>query len=110
GKVETAADKVTPAWKFFELPAGTKKFVVRVESGRVRMYGLEFSKAKPGVLYSSLGVNGANITLLSERFNGAHWTAQLHHYKPDLVVLAYGTNESGFAKFVDSTWAAEMKL
>jgi len=25
------------------------------------------------------------------------------------VVLAYGTNESGFPKFVDSTWGAEMK-
>ena len=82
---------------------------MRVESGRVRLYGVEFSKSRPGVLYSSLGVNGANITLLSHAFNGAHWTAQLHHYRPDLVVLAYGTNESGFPKFVDSTWGAEMK-
>jgi lysophospholipase L1-like esterase len=110
GKVETSAEERHPAWKLFELPAGTKKFTVRVESGRVRLYGVEFSKGRPGVLYSSLGVNGANITLLSRAFNGTHWTAQLHHYKPDLVVLAYGTNESGFPKFVDSTWAAEMKL
>ena len=113
GKVETTettGEKPRPAWRLFDLPAGTKKFTVRVESGRVRLYGVEFSKGRSGVLYSSLGVNGANITLLSERFNGAHWTAQLRHYKPDLVVLAYGTNESGFAKFVDSTWAAEMKL
>ncbi|MBZ5676988.1 MAG: hypothetical protein LAP61_22315 [Acidobacteriia bacterium] len=113
GTVETAAEtlgeKPQPAWKLFELPAGTKKFTVRVESGRVRLYGVEFSKGRPGVLYSSLGVNGANITLLSRAFNGGHWTAQLHHYKPDLVVLAYGTNESGFPQFVDSTWAAEMK-
>ena len=113
GKVETAAEtsgeKPGPAWTKFELPEGSKKFTVRVVSGRVRLYGVEFSKGKPGVLYSSLGVNGANITLLSHAFNGAHWTAQLHHYKPDLVVLAYGTNESGFPKFVDSTWAAEMK-
>jgi len=90
GKVETAAEtsgeKPQPAWKLFELPAGTKKFTVRVESGRVRLYGVEFSKGRPGVLYSSLGVNGANITLLSRAFNGAHWTAQLHHYKPDFVV------------------------
>jgi len=70
---------------------------------------VEFSKSRPGVLYSSLGVNGANITLLSHAFNGAHWAEQLHHYRPDLVVLAYGTNESGFPKFVDSTWGGEMK-
>ncbi len=54
-------------------------------------------------------MNGANITLLSHAFNGNHWTAQLHHYKPDLVVLAYGTNESGFPKFVDTTWGPELK-
>jgi lysophospholipase L1-like esterase len=109
GKVETAAEDRHPAWASFELPEGSKKFTVRVDSGRVRLYGVEFRKDRPGVLYSSLGVNGANITLLSQRFNGAHWAAQLRHYKPDLVVLAYGTNESGFPGFIDSTWAAEMK-
>jgi lysophospholipase L1-like esterase len=107
--VETAAEERRPAWASFELPAGSKKFTVRVESGRVRLYGVEFSKSRPGVLYSSLGVNGANITLLSHAFNGTHWAAQLHHYRPDLVVLAYGTNESGFPKFVDSTWGGELK-
>jgi lysophospholipase L1-like esterase len=114
GRVETGAEtsgeKPRPAWTSFELPQGSKKFTVRVQSGTVRLYGVEFSKGRPGVLYSSLGVNGANITLLGHAFNGAHWAAQLHHYKPDLVVLAYGTNESGFPKFVDSTWAAEMKV
>ncbi len=109
GRVETADEERHPAWKSFDLPEGSKKFTVRVESGRARMYGVEFTKNRPGVLYSSLGVNGANITLLSHAFNGPHWSAQLNHYRPDLVVLAYGTNESGFAKFVDSTWGAEMK-
>lgn len=108
GKIETN-DERQAAWKSFELPQGSKKFTVRVVNGRVRLYGVEFSKGTPGVLYSSLGVNGANITLLGHAFNGAHWTAQLHHYKPDLVVLAYGTNESGFPKFIDSTWGGEMK-
>ena len=109
GVVQTMAEDRHPAWTSFELPAGSRKFTLRVESGRVRLYGVEFSKNRPGVLYSSLGVNGANITLLSHAFNGAHWAAQLHHYRPDLVVLAYGTNESGFPKFVDSTWGGELK-
>ena len=109
GKVETSGEEKRAAWAAFELPAGSKKFTVRVQSGRVRLYGVEFNKNKPGVLYSSLGVNGANITLLSRAFNGTHWAAQLHHYRPDLVVLAYGTNESGFPKFVDTTWGGELK-
>jgi lysophospholipase L1-like esterase len=61
------------------------------------------------VIYSSLGINGANVTLLSKSFNERHWAAELRHYKPDLVIVNYGTNESGFAEFVDKTWATEMK-
>ena len=41
--------------------------------------------------------------------NGSHWAAELHHYKPDLVVLAYGTNESGYPEFVSGTWGNEMR-
>ena len=48
------------------------------------------------MVYHSLGINGANVTLLSRSFNGPHWTAELRHYKPDLVIINYGTNESGF--------------
>jgi lysophospholipase L1-like esterase len=61
------------------------------------------------VIYSSLGINGANVTLLSKSFNDRHWTAELRHYNPDLVIVNYGTNESGFADFVDKTWGPEMK-
>jgi lysophospholipase L1-like esterase len=32
----------------------------------------------------------------------------LHHYKPDLVIVNYGTNESGYARFVETSWAKEM--
>jgi lysophospholipase L1-like esterase len=98
-----------PGYVSFDLPAGSTKFVLRVTRGAVRLYGVEFRKAGHGVLYSSLGVNGANVTMLSKAFNGAHWSAVLRHYQPDLVVLAYGTNESGYPQFVDSTWGPELK-
>jgi len=62
------------------------------------------------VIYSALGVNGANVTLLSRAYGQRHLSAELQHYHPDLVVLAYGTNESGFPNFVDSTWGDEMRL
>ena len=49
-KVETAArqseEKPHPAWKSFALPEGSRKFSLRVESGRVRLYGVEFSKGQ----------------------------------------------------------------
>src|SRR6266404_6954931 len=109
GAVETQAEAKTPAYASFTAPAGSSKFAVRVTRGTVRMYGAEFRKARGGVIYSSLGINGANVTMLSHSFNERHWAAQLRHYKPDLIIVNYGTNESGFPKFVDSTWGTEMK-
>jgi lysophospholipase L1-like esterase len=109
GSVDTAAPDHEPAFVSFDPPPGSKVFTLHVTKGTVRLYGLEFRRRTPGVIYSSLGVNGANITLLSHAFNNAHWAAQLHHYRPDLVVLAYGTNESGYSRFVDSTWGKELK-
>jgi lysophospholipase L1-like esterase len=109
GSVDTAAEERGPGYAAFDLPPGSKKFTVRVTQGTVRLFGADFRKPGPGLVYSSLGVNGANITILSRAMNGAHWAAQLHHYKPDLVVLAYGTNESGYPQFVTGTWGGELK-
>jgi lysophospholipase L1-like esterase len=109
GEIQTAGDAKSPGYASFKVPAASKDFTVRVTSGTVRMYGVEFRKASPGVLYSSLGINGANVTLLSHSFNERHWAAELHHYKPDLVIVNYGTNESGYATFVEKTWGPEMK-
>ncbi len=108
GEVDTTGDRA-PGYASFKIPRGASDFSLRVTKGTVRLYGAEFRKASSGVIYSSLGINGANITLLSHAFNERHWAAELHHYKPDLVIVNYGTNESGFAKFVDSTWGGELK-
>jgi lysophospholipase L1-like esterase len=110
GTVETAADAKSAQYQSFKIPPGASKFDVRVTRGTVRLYGAEFKKASHGVIYSSLGINGANVTLLSKSFNEHHWAAELRHYKPDLVIVNYGTNESGFPDFVDKTWGPEMKL
>jgi len=109
GSADTAGPEGGPGFVSFDLPRGASHFTLRVTSGAVRLYGAEFRTKSSGVIYSSLGINGANITVLSHAFNGSHWGAELHHYKPSLVVLAYGTNESGYAEFVETTWAKELK-
>ncbi len=98
----------TPGYATFDIPPGTSEIELKVTSGSVRFYGADFRKGI-GVVYSSLGINGANVTLLSNAFNEAHWAAELRHYKPDLIIVNYGTNESGFPDFVDSTWGREMR-
>jgi lysophospholipase L1-like esterase len=113
GVVETSSqseeDTKTPGYASFNVPDGATKFAIRVTRGTVRLYGAEF-RTGGGLTYSSLGINGANVTMLSRTFNGAHWAAELRHYKPDLVIVNYGTNESGYAKFVETTWGPEMRI
>jgi lysophospholipase L1-like esterase len=107
--VAGASATKTPGYAAFEIPGGAAKFTVRVTRGTVRLYGVELRGHSNGVIYSSLGINGANVTVLSHLVNAPHWTAELRHYKPSLVIVNYGTNESGYPKFVDTSWAHELR-
>jgi lysophospholipase L1-like esterase len=82
---------------------------VRVEQGSVRLFGISAGKPGPGVVYDSLGLNGASITVLSRIFNQEHWAAELRHRDPDLVVINYGTNEADFGQFVDHGYQKELR-
>ena len=110
GMASTRAEERAPGFVHFDIPPGASHFTLKVASGDVRIYGADFRKDNPGVVYSSIGVNGANVTLLSRAFNQAHWADELRHYNPDLIVINYGTNESGFPEFVDTTWGRELRL
>jgi lysophospholipase L1-like esterase len=109
GQVDTASDSKAPGFASVVLPPDTRDVLLRVTSGTVRLHGIQFSRATRGVVYHSLGLNGAYTSMLARMFNEAHWAEQLQHYKPDLVVINYGTNESIYPKWVDSMYAKEMR-
>jgi lysophospholipase L1-like esterase len=96
--VQTRSDAVRSG--FFEVKApeaGANSFDVKTVSGDVRLFGAVLENDGPGVVYDSLGVNGAYAGLLVSSMNEAHWMEQLRHRKPNLVILNYGTNESQYA-------------
>lgn len=85
---------------FFEVKApqsGANNFDVTTISGEVRLFGAVLENDGPGVVYDSLGVNGAYAGLLASAMSASHWAEQLQHRKPNLVILNYGTNESQYA-------------
>jgi lysophospholipase L1-like esterase len=59
-----------------------------------RFLGLDLRSGHGGVIYDELGLNGAELLDL-ERWNPELRRALLGELRPDLLVLAYGTNDLG---------------
>jgi lysophospholipase L1-like esterase len=107
--VDTAAPETGPGYARFPVPPEERRFEIRVISGPVRLFGYRFEKPGPGLVYHSLGVNGAYVAMAARMFREEHWAGQLRHHAPDLVVINYGTNESVYPNFVDRGFASELK-
>lgn len=109
GEIDTASETQEPGYAAFSIPPTATRLFVRVSGGRVRVFGASLSKPGSGVVYHSLGLNGAFVNVLSRMFKEAHWTAELQHYQPDLVVINYGTNESVYPAFIETGYTQELK-
>ena len=96
--VSTSNDATTSG--FYEIKApqsGANTFNVKTLGGNVRVFGAVIENDGPGVVYDSLGVNGAYAGLLATAMDQDHWAEQLRHRNPNLVIINYGTNESQYA-------------
>ena len=74
----------------------------------MKWFGVDFRRGDKGVVYDSLGLNGATTTVLSRTFDPAAWGMELQDARPSLIVINYGTNESQFAGLV-TTLEAELR-
>lgn len=78
-----------------DVPLGRHEVEVRpAGNGKVTLFGLVLDQKGPGVVMDSLGINGARATDQLE-WDAGLFTQQLQRRDPDLVVLAYGTNDIG---------------
>lgn len=100
GRVDTSSDP-GEGFAAFEAREPAYTLELHVVQGRVRIFGVAAERAGPGVVYDSLGLNGASVGVLSRMFNPQHLAEQLQHRNPDLVIVNYGTNEADFASFVE---------
>ena len=92
------------------LPPRTKEVTIRPSSGTVTLFGADFRRGTSGVLYDSLGLNGATTSVVARVLQPALWQQQLEHAAPALVVVNYGSNESGFGTFVHKQYGSELRL
>lgn len=85
-----------PQSGFFTLALDEKPHQVELlasSDGAVRVFGMALDRARRGIVVDALGINGAQV-YTPLHWSGQHFAEQLRHRAPDLVVLAYGTNES----------------
>jgi lysophospholipase L1-like esterase len=92
--VRTRSDAVGPGYT--EIPAPAKRFPLRIQArgdGEVRLFGAVLERDAKGVVVDELGVGGTRAANMLD-WNDAVWRDNLARRSPDLVVLAYGANES----------------
>jgi lysophospholipase L1-like esterase len=109
GRIDTAGETKGADFTLFEAPTAASTLTMRVTQGHVRLFGVSAENGGAGLVYDSLGLNGASITVLSRMFNQSHWAAQLQHRHPDLVIVNYGTNEADFPAFIDKQYEKELR-
>ncbi len=109
GKVTTTSAEEGSGFASFPVPPEAGSITLRGMSGQVRIFGVVLERKDPGVVYHSLGINGASSITLSRAFDEKHWRQQLLHYQPDLVIVNYGTNESTYADWVDRASERELR-
>jgi len=105
--LDTSMPHKLAAHASWNIPSTTHEIAIRVEGAPVRLFCFEFNKDATGVVYSSIGLNGTWAGVLASYTNGPHWNQQLREARPDLVVLSYGTNESGYGAYLDSTYSKD---
>lgn len=93
-RVDTGGDSVGSVT--LSAPGELRRIDVRARGdGPVRAFGISLENDRPGVIVDAMGVPGAR---LRDRlpWDDRAMARQVRALSPDLIVLAYGTNESGF--------------
>jgi lysophospholipase L1-like esterase len=93
--ISTDAPHTETGYARFETSDALHRFELRTfGDGPVRVFGLAIERSQPGVILDTLGLPGARARdqlLWEDGIYREHLSSRM----PDLVVLAYGTNESG---------------
>ncbi|MBI5282986.1 MAG: hypothetical protein HY858_14975, partial [Candidatus Solibacter usitatus] len=109
GRLDTAMPEPLAAEQTWPIPPEAQNFEIRVTRGSVRLFCLTWRKDATGVMYDGIGLNGTWAGVLASYMNEAHWAGQLKVARPSLVIINYGTNESGYRNYIDTSYPKDMR-
>ncbi len=88
------SETVEPRFQLFERQLGWHSVEVRgTGEGSTRLFGLSIERKQPGIVLDTLGIRGTRAATMLF-WDRALWEEPLRQRAPDLVLLAYGTNET----------------
>ena len=94
-RIDTDAEEATPGYAAYEVEDGPHQLEVRARGdGTIRVFGVSLDRDAPGVRLDTVGINGSRARFHLLWHDGVY-REHLARREPDLVVLAYGTNEAG---------------
>lgn len=92
--ISTKAKEVAPGYHALVREGGPHKVEVEpLGDGEVRLFGMTVENDQKGVVVDTLGIGGTRASN-QLKWNEHVWSDNLRRRAPDLIVLAYGTNES----------------
>jgi lysophospholipase L1-like esterase len=90
-----------------DLPGRIKRLDLSARRGEVRLFGVDLHSGRPGVVVDSLGINGAQASSIL-KWNELLLARHLEQLAPDLVILAYGSNEVDAKGLTRQTFAQDL--
>ena len=109
-RVTTASHETRSGFHRINVSPGAHTLTIKtIGNGEVRLFGVVLESGARGVQYDSLGVNGAFVGLLNRYQDEATWAEQLLRRNPDLVILAYGANESEYENWPMEQYEADTR-
>jgi len=93
------------------ISSSTKRITVKVtktgeKQSHATIYGLLFENGNPGIIYHTVGINGAEFQHYSEAL---HFGEQTKALNPDLIIISLGTNEAYGLNFSQDKFYADMQ-
>jgi len=94
-RIRTNATDPSAGYLEVRAPDGAHRLEIKsLGTGAVRLFGVASERDSAGAIVDVNGINGSRARN-QLAWNDAMYREQLRRRNPDLVVLAYGTNESG---------------
>lgn len=93
-KVSTRGAAFGPGYFAIDLPEGAHTIEVQpIGNGEVRLFGMSVERDTSGVVVDTLGIGGTRASNML-KWAPEVWYDNVRRRNPDLITLAYGTNEA----------------